>query len=228
MKHLLLTLLILGFGITLVATDPIKPKGVYIEFDLSYPFYDYYKQIEFKQKGFIPGFAIGLGHRSIPISVEYFYQTPITYSYRNNEIVMGFQELGLRYNLNNISYIIPYGVDPYVGAGIIKKKTSFTQYSLDTDASPEVLKNQKESKTDYKLSAGVKMGNRYLRFGIQYDYLPSKFNIPASEGADLIIYNETHMISARVGIRLHALSLINGKKIKCPRFNTKQKRALSF
>jgi len=117
MKQLLVALLLMGFAVSGTATDPIKRKTYFIEFDLSYPYYHHYNQILFKKNGLGLGGAISLGHRSIPVYLEYFYQSPLVFKYRNNEVREAFQEIGLRYNLNHLTYLIPHGIDPYVGAG---------------------------------------------------------------------------------------------------------------
>ncbi len=222
MKYALTLMLSLILCIGLSATDPIKKKTMYIEFDISYPFHQFYKQALFQRSGHAFGSAVNIGDRRIPISLEYSYQSPMVFAYRNNSMREQFQEIGLRYNLNNISYIIPRGVDPYLGAGVAFRNSYFKQSSVDGS---EILSEHSRKTTNYKLSGGVKLGNNMFTIGLHYDYLPSKFNIPNPESEDLIIYNSLHLFSARLGIRIFSSSR---RKIKCPRFNKKQKRTLAF
>lgn len=226
MKYIFITFL-LSFSFLAKAdgTDPIKRKSVFVEFDLSYPFYTHYNQILFEKKGHGIGGAISLGHRSFPIYAEVLYQSPMTFSYRNNEVLEQFQEIGLRYNLNHLTYVFPYGVDPYVGAGLVQRTSKFTQHSISSEGPSDILSAHSQRKMGYKLSGGVKFGNRNITLGIHYDFLPSTFVITNSESTDLTIYNTIHMFSVRAGVRLFS---DNGKKIKCPRFNKRVKRTLSF
>jgi hypothetical protein len=225
MKQFFILLLCMSVCTGLKATDPVKRKTYFIEFDIAYPFYHHYNQILFKKSGLGLGGAVSIGHHGIPVYLEYFHQTPLLFSYRNNEVKDAYQELGLRYNLNHLTYLIPYGVDPYVGAGVMLRNTSFTQNALDQENSTEPLNEYSEQVFTYKLSGGVKVGNRQVTFGLHYDYLPGGLNVPNPETEALTIYNSMHVFSARVGIRFNK---VPGRKIKCPRFNTKQKRTLRF
>ncbi len=207
------------------ATDPIKKRTLFIEVDLSYSFYHHYQQALFKKNGLALGGAISLGHSRLPVYLEYTYQNPLRFAYRNNEVQEHFQELGLRYNLNHLSYLIPYGLDPYIGAGLMRRRSSFVQHGIGDPSNSELLSQHQEIKTMYKLSAGIKMGNRNVILGLHYDYLPGGFDLPNSEGEALRIYNSMHVVSVRLGIRFYQ---VPGKRIKCPKFNTRQKRSLSF
>jgi hypothetical protein len=136
-----------------------------------------------------------------------------------------YQELGLRYNLNHLTYLIPFGVDPYLGAGVMHRSNQFTQYSLDQPNSTAILNTHSQQSYTYKLSAGVKVGSRQFILGLHYDFLPGGLSIPNPETAPLKIYNSMHVFSVRAGIRFNK---VPGRRIKCPRFNTKQKRTLRF
>lgn len=225
MKQFFIFSLCMAICIRLSATDPVKRKTYFIEFDIAYPYYHHYNQVHFSKTGLGLGGAISVGHHSIPIYLEYFLQSPLIFSYRNNAVKDAYQELGLRYNLNHLTYHIPYGVDPYLGAGLMHRQSSFTQYAIDPNNSSEVLNAYAQKVFTYKLSGGVKIGNHGVTLGLHYDFLPGGLSIPNSETDALIIYNSMHVFSARVGIRLNK---VPGRKIKCPHFNTKQKRTLRF
>lgn len=207
------------------ASGPLNGKPLYIEGSLSYPFYKYYNQYAFSSKSISPGLAVNIGQHRFPVYLEYIYNSPIKYTYRNHSIQNSFQEIGLRYSLNGLSYIIPYGVDPYIGVGLAHQKTIYEKRELSESGNGEIALTEAYSKSNYKLSAGIKFGNNKLTFGIHYDYLPSLVKVNIVEGEGLPIYNTQHLISARVGYRF---SLTNKEKIKCPRFNTRMKRTLPF
>lgn len=225
MKYLLITIIFLGFVASGSATDPIKRKTYFIEFDLSYPYYHHYNQVLFKRNGLGLGGAASVGHRRVPIYLEYFYQSPLTFKYRNNEVSESYQEIGLRYNLNHLTYLIPYGIDPYLGGGLMFRNSEFKQENLDPTAPEPLLLSHQQKAVTYKLSGGVKVGNRSIVLGLHYDYLPGGLSIPNSELNDLRLYNGMHVFSLRVGFRLNS---VPGRRIKCPRFNTKQKRTFAF
>ena len=225
MKYIIIIILALGISTNINGTDPIKRKNYFVSFDISYPFYNYYNQALFNKKGLGLGGAVSIGHQKFPVYAEYFYQSPLFFKYRNNEVKEQYQEIGLRYNLNHLTYLFPYGLDPYLGIGLIQRKSQFSQYAIVNEGAPEFLSQNQQQTLSYKISSGVKFGNKNIVVGIHYDFLPSKFVIPNEESTDLTIYNSLHMFSFRVGIRLFSNS---GKKIKCPRFNKKVKRTLSF
>ena len=225
MKQILILFLCLTVCTGLSATDPVKRKTYFIEFDIAYPFYHHYNQVLFKKSGLALGGAVSLGHHRFPVYLEYFHQTPLVFSYRNNEVKDAYQELGLRYNLNHLTYLIPHGVDPYVGAGVMHRTNEFKQYSLNPENSSDLLNAHSQQLVTYKLSGGVKLGNRQFTLGLHYDFLPGGLSVPNPEAEALSIYNSMHVFSVRVGIRFNK---VPGRKIKCPRFNTKQKRTLRF
>ncbi|GLR17229.1 outer membrane protein [Portibacter lacus] len=208
------------------ATDPIKKKRIYVEFDLSYQYYIHYNQIAFQKKGIGLGGGAIIGHSAIPVFLEYFYQSPLTFAYRNNELKESYQELGLRISLNNLSYLIPYGVDPYIGAGLVHKISEFKQYSIDLENPNDLLSSASQTSMNYKLTGGIKFGSRNVIIGLQYDYLPSRFTIPDPENQGLSIYNSQHIFTMRAGIRLSPTFQRN--KVRCPSLNKKQKRTLAF
>jgi hypothetical protein len=223
MKYIIVAIIFLLAVKAAYSTDPIKSKSFFLSVEISYTFHDYIKQIEFKKDGHTGGLALMLGHRTIPVYAEYFYQTPISYRYRNNILKEKYQEIGIRYNMNSLHYLIPHGVDPYIGISLIQKNSQFTQEGVSDPG--EILKSYSEKSYKPKFSLGVRMGSKNITLGIQYDYLPSSLSLSSEEAENLTIYNQTHMVSARIGIRLNNL-LRN--KIRCPRFNHKQKRTIKF
>lgn len=225
MKIVIITFITLMSLNVVSATDPIKPRSWYVEFDLSYPFHHYTHQHSFTKEGITGGLGLVLGKQRFPLFAEVYYQTPVRFGYRNYRLSEQFQELGLRYSLNDLSYIIPYGVDPYVGIGIIQRRSTFQKYEIEDVEFMTPVEQQELSKMNYKLTAGVKLGNNRFTLGIQYDYLPSRMNINRDEGEIQTFYNAFHQTSLRVGWRIYTKKR---KNIKCPRFNNRVKRNLSF
>ncbi|WP_235299563.1 hypothetical protein [Portibacter marinus] len=225
MKSFLFLLLLFGCLTNLQATDPISKKTFYIQADLGFSFFHYYQQALFKKQSLSYHGALSVGHRSIPVYLEYVYPSSMRFDYRNNSIVDRYQEIGLRYNLNHLTYLIPLGLDPYVGVGLMWRKNEFTQFELQESTTPQILSQHQSSSTTYKLSAGIRAGRRNLILGLHYDYLPGGFQIPNPEGHTLQIFNNLHLFSVRVGIRLYQRP---NHKIRCPRFKSKHKRSLSF
>lgn len=224
MKTLLIIIFSCSISLQLFGTDPIKPKRFYVGLEASLPVYHYLSQAEFKRANYPFGFAINAGHRSFPLYAEYTFHTPVKYAYLNNKLSSSIQQVGIRYNLNRMSYIIPHGIDPYVGIGLVNRNNIYQKYEI-TDGANGTLKEEVISKeVNYALSAGLKVGNRNFVFGLHYQYLPSKLVVAGAEN-NLTFYQNSHTVFARIGMRLHPM---NSKGIKCPRFRTKHKRTLNF
>lgn len=123
-------------------------------------------------------------------------------------------------NLAPLIRMLPYGIDPYLHAGVGMTKGSFQNMNSE-QGSPMYLSQMNKS-----FGAGLDIGRKLVIIGIHYSYSPSKMTFNDVDLGELNFFTSTHNLQVRASIRLS--SRFFGKSKFCPKFGKKKKGFTAF
>jgi hypothetical protein len=213
--HFIIALFLLGFSILLQG----QTSKWFVQVGGGYLAINQIEQLGFDSEGPAILAAVEVGKTFQPLSVgvqQSFFQEYVFYRYG---IKQQIQTIYAKYSLNQLTDLLPYGVDPYLMAGAAFTTNRFLTFD-NTDPDLPGPEGQEIYKSPgYTVGGGLQIGSRSIIFGMHYQYSPGQNSFTLSDFETLPFATGVHLFSIDMAIRLTAPSM--KKHSKCPRFGGK-------